>query len=70
MDFEYRRIPSLNLRKYVCTSLVETVCRVRVNYIHEGAGATSILGCYPKQVQHLFTLYEKTEVLSRPSGYS
>lgn len=70
MDFEYWCIPFLNLRKYVCTSLVETVCCVRVNYVHKGAGAASIFRCYPKQVQYLFTLYEKTEVLSHPFGYS
>ena len=70
MDLEYRCIPFLNSRKYVCTSLIETVCGIRVNYVHKGAGATSIFGCYPKQVQDFFTLYEKTGEPSHPSGYS
>ena len=70
MYLEHWCIPFLDLRKYVCTSLVETVCCVRVTYVQKGAGATPVFGCYPNQVQYLLILYEKTGEPSHPSGWS
>lgn len=60
MDLEYRGIPFLYLRKNVCTSLIQTVCRIGIDNVQESAGATSIFGCYPQQIQDFLTLYEKT----------